>query len=547
MNESYKQKVKDLVDDLKTISANAGLGGEAGEYNLVTQSFLYKFLNDKFLYEVKKLHPDYDYKTLVKLSEDEYTMLLDFELGTSTAHLQPYHLIEHLYNLQNEEDFAKTFDETLNDIAIKNNNIFSVHTAGNSDIRLFEERLINDIVRDSSNRNIVAKQIISKLANVKFDESIFNQGFDFFSTIFEYMIKDYNKDGGGKYAEYYTPHSVAKIMAKILVGEDEPKSVKAYDPSAGSGTLLMNVTSIIGTDKVTIYSQDISQKSTNLLRLNLILNSLSHSINNIVQGNTLIDNRHADKKMDYIVSNPPFKLDFSEWRDIVTTLPEYNERYFAGVPNIPKSAKDKMAIYLLFLQHIIYSLNDTGKAAVVVPTGFITAQAGIEKKIRKKLVENKWLKGIVSMPSNIFATTGTNVSIIFIDKTNNSDDSKVVLVDASSLGTKVKDGKNQKTLLSKEDEEKIVRAFIRKEAEEEFSVILDYKEIEDKNYSFAAGQYFDIKIEYIDITEEEFEEKINNYKKNLENLFNLGKELDNKILENLDNISWGVEEKDDET
>ncbi|EAC3258156.1 SAM-dependent DNA methyltransferase, partial [Listeria monocytogenes] len=487
MNESYTTIVKQLVDDLKAISANAGLGGEAGEYNLVTQSFLYKFLNDKFLFEIKKLHPNYDYEKLASLSEDEYTMLLDFELGTNAAHLHPRHLIEDLYKHQNEDDFAKTFDDTLNDIAVENNSIFSVHTAGNSDIRLFEERLINDIVRDSSMRNDVAKQIIAKLALVKFDEVIFDQGFDFFSTIFEYMIKDYNKDGGGKYAEYYTPHSVAKIMSEILIGDDEPKSVKAYDPSAGSGTLLMNVASKIGTDKVSIYSQDISQKSSNLLRLNLILNNLSHSINNIVQGNTIIENRHADKKMDYIVSNPPFKLDFSEWREQITTLPEFTERFFAGVPNIPNSAKDKMAIYLLFIQHIIYSLNNTGKAAVVVPTGFITAQSGIEKKIRKHLIDNRWLKGVVSMPSNIFATTGTNVSVIFIDKTNNTDDAKVVLVDASKLGTKVKDGKSQKTLLSSEDEKQIIQAFQMQEARDDFSVTVTYNEIKEKKYSLSAS------------------------------------------------------------
>lgn len=538
MNKSYTTIVKQLVDDLKAISANAGLGGEAGEYNLVTQSFLYKFLNDKFLFEIKKLHPDYDYEKLASLSEDEYTMLLDFELGTNAAHLHPRHLIEHLYNHQNEDDFAKTFDDTLNDIAVENNSIFSVHTAGNSDIRLFEERLINDIVRDSSMRNDVAKQIISKLALVKFDEVIFDQGFDFFSTIFEYMIKDYNKDGGGKYAEYYTPHSVAKIMSEILIGDDEPKSVKAYDPSAGSGTLLMNVASKIGTDKVSIYSQDISQKSSNLLRLNLILNNLSHSINNIVQGNTIIENRHADKKMDYIVSNPPFKLDFSEWREKVPTLPEYNERFFAGVPKIPKSAKDKMAIYLLFIQHIIYSLNDTGKAAVVVPTGFITAQAGIEKKIRQRLIDNRWLKGVASMPSNIFATTGTNVSVVFIDKENNADDAKVVLVDASKLGKKVKDGNNQKTLLSSEDEKQIIDAFTTKEAIDDFSVVLDYDEISEKNYSFSAGQYFDIKIEYVDITADQFDTKIRDSKEKLQGFFDQGNILQKEILENIEMLNF---------
>lgn len=535
---SYTTIVKQLVDDLKAISTNAGLGGEAGEYSIVTQSFLYKFLNDKFLFEVKKLHPDYNFEKLTSLKEDDYKMLLDFELGTASAHLHPRHLIEHLYNHQNEDDFAKTFDDTLNDIAVENNSIFSVHTAGNSDIRLFEERLINDIVRDSSMRNDVAKQIISKLALVKFDDGIFDEGFDFFSTIFEYMIKDYNKDGGGKYAEYYTPHSVAKIMAEILIGDDKPKSVKAYDPSAGSGTLLMNVASKIGTDKVTIYSQDISQKSSNLLRLNLILNNLSHSINNIVQGNTIIENRHADKKMDYIVSNPPFKLDFSEWREQVTSLPEYNNRFFAGAPKIPKTAKDKMSIYLLFIQHIMYSLNDSGKAAVVVPTGFLTAQSGIEKKIRERLIDNKWLKGVVSMPANIFATTNTNVSVIFIDKTNNTSSSKVVLVDASKLGKKVKDGNNQKTLLNSEDEQQIIDVFVKKEAIDDFSVILDYNEITEKKYSFSAGQYFDIKIEYVDITTEEFETKIRDSQEKLQSLFVNGTSLHRDILNNLGKLRF---------
>lgn len=120
--------------------------------------------------------------------------------------------------------------------------------------------------------------------------------------------------------------------------------------------------------------------------------------------------------MDYIVSNPPFKLDFSEWRDQVETLPEASERFFAGVPKVPAKSKDKMAIYELFVQHIIYSLKPEGQAAVVLPTGFITAQSGIDKKIRQHLVDNQMLAGVVSMPSNIFATTGTNVSILFIDK-----------------------------------------------------------------------------------------------------------------------------------
>ncbi|MGC4387828.1 N-6 DNA methylase, partial [Streptococcus suis] len=102
-----------------------------------------------------------------------------------------------------------------------------------------------------------------------------------------------------------------------------------------------------------------------------------------------------------------------------------------------------------------------------VPTGFITAQSGIDKKIRKHLVDNRMLAGVVSMPSNIFATTGTNVSILFIDKENKGD---VVLIDASNLGRKVKEGKNQKTILTKEEETQIIETFIAKEKVDDFSV-----------------------------------------------------------------------------
>ena len=149
----------------------------------------------------------------------------------------------------------------------------------------------------------------------------------------------------------------------------------------------------------------------------------------------------ALKRFDYIVSNPPFKMDFSDFRDDLDTDASA-ARFFAGIPKVPGKAKDKMAVYLLFIQHIIASLKPGGKAAVVVPTGFITASSGIELRIRQKLVDEQWIAGVVSMPSNIFATTGTNVSILFIDKGAHE---QVVLVDASALGTKVKEGKNQKT------------------------------------------------------------------------------------------------------
>jgi type I restriction enzyme M protein len=302
----------------------------------------------------------------------------------------------------------------------------------------------------------------------------------------------------------------------------------------------MNLAHAIGEDKCTIYSQDISQKSSNLLRLNLILNDLVHSIPNIVKGNTILEPYHKDangrlKQFDFIVSNPPFKLDFSDYVADLDTK-ENHDRFFAGVPNVPKAKKEGMAIYPLFIQHIMYSLSAKGKAAIVVPTGFITAQSGIERKIRERLVEQKMLRGVISMPSNIFATTGTNVSILFIDNANKKGD--IVLMDASKLGTTVKEGKNQKTLLSAEEEQKIINTFNQHEAVEDFTVVVSYDQIKEKNYSFSAGQYFEVKIEYTDISPAEFETKMNAFKANLESLFAESKTLEKEIQQQLNGLKY---------
>jgi type I restriction enzyme M protein len=537
----FSNKAKQLIDDIKGICNSAGLGGDANEYKIVTQGFLYKFINDKFLFEVGKIDASLkSHDDLKKLSKNDYDLLM-IKLGTKSAHLKPEHLLEYLFKHQNDEGFAKLIDDTLNDIAIDNSEIFSVHTSGNTEIRLFEEKLIQDAINDKSKQDKTARQLINKLANSKFDfDALFSAGFDFFSTLFEYMIKDYNKDGGGKYAEYYTPHSIAKIMAEILVGDTKPSNVTAYDPAAGSGTLLMNIAYKIGPDKCTIFSEDISQKSSNLLRLNLVLNNLSHSIDHIVKGNTITEPSHISKKFDFIVSNPPFDPQTSkEEYDIMKGVSDsQRERFPFGIPNLVSDKKSetgtKLYIYLVFLQHILYSLSDKGRAAVVVPTGFITAQSGIGKEIREKLVENKWLKGVVSMPPNIFATTGTNVSVLFIDKTNVD---KVVLVDATKLGVDKDDSGKKRRFLSQEDEHKIISTFFSLEPIEDFSVVVSYEQILEKNCSFSAGQYFDVKIEHVALSAEQFNKSMESFSSNLKELFSKSNILETEIINNLKKIN----------
>lgn len=538
----FRDKTKTLIDSLKSICANYGLGNGGNEFKIITQAFLYKFLNDKFAFEAKKVDISIASaeKWEVALNEmtEEQRDKLQLKMSADTARLKPHHFIQYLYNRQNEANFATTFDDTLMDIAAANNDVFAVKTDGGAKVVLFER--LSHYIDDESRRDDFCRAIINKLADFSF-ERIFTQKFDFYATIFEYLIKDYNSNSGGIYAEYYTPHAVARIMAEILVPKAQQgvvRNVSCYDPSAGSGTLLMNVAHAIGEDRCSIFAQDISQKSSSLLRLNLILNNLVHSIPNVIQGNTMLHPFHKDgsalKRFDYIVSNPPFKMDFSDFRDELDSK-ENQQRFFAGIPKIKAKARGKMEIYQLFLQHIIFSLKPGGKAAVVVPTGFITAQSGIDKGIRDHLVKNKMLAGVVSMPSNIFATTGTNVSILFIDASNKD---KVVLIDASNLGGKVKDGKNQKTVLTEEEERRICEVFNNKWGEEDFSVVVSYDDIAAKNYSFSAGQYFDVKIEYTDMTPQQFAAKMKGFTENLDVLFNQSRELEEEIKKQMAGLNY---------
>ena len=541
--EEIKNQTYALIDDLKKTTTENGLAGSGNEYVVIVEIFLYKFLNDKFIYEAKKEKPELAnaedfFAALDAMSEDDYEEMCDSMLDTII--LKKEHLIPFLAKRQNEDKFAELFDSTLESIASENSDIFYILNEDETRVSIMKP--ISDVVSGGTNKkNAFCRSLIGDVARFSF-ENAFEAGYDFFSTIFEYLIKDYNANGGGNYAEYYTPHAIAAIMAQLLVDPSEDvRSVTCYDPSAGTGTLVIALAHAIGEQNCTVYTQDISDKSSTMMMLNLILNSMSHSLTHVIQGNTLKHPFHKNedgslRKFDYIVSNPPFKLDFSDYHSDLKT-DSYKGRFFAGIPNIPSKNKKGMEIYLCFFQHLLYSLKEDGKAAIVVPTGFITAKSGIAFKIRKHLVdgEKSILRGVVSMPSNIFANTGTNVSVVFIDK---SGVDKPVLIDASKLGETIKENGNQKTKLRTEEIQQIVNTFRNKEVVEDFSVTPTFDEIKEKGYSFSAGQYFDIKIDYVDITEDEFNRRMDNFKTTLRQQFNESHRLEEEILKQLDCIGF---------
>jgi len=536
-----KSKTIALIDALKATCQTYGMGNDGNEYKIITQIFLYKFINDKFGFAVKQINSklanaekwELEYE---KMSEDERFDLLD-ELSPDIPRLHPQHLISFLWNQQAKGDFDLIFDSTMIDIANVNMDIFATQTTQNTKIPLFEK--LTQYVTDEAQRAPFARALVDKLVSFSFEDA-FAESYDFFATIFEYLIKDYNTAGGGKYAEYYTPHAIATIMARLLVGDNANlHNIECYDPSAGTGTLLMALAHKIGEDKCTIFSQDISQRSNKMLKLNLILNGLVSSLDHAIQGDTLVSPYHKSddgqelRQFDFVVSNPPFKMDFSDTREKIAAMPV---RFWAGVPGIPAKKKESMAIYTCFIQHVINSLKDTGKGAIVVPTGFLTAKTGVEGAVLKKLVEDHIVYGAISMPSNVFANTGTNVSVLFFDNSRTAE--KVVLIDASKMGEEYKDGNNQKRRLRDFEIDKIVNTFLNKEAVEDFSVAVTYDEIIAKKHSLSAGQYFDVKIEYVELTPEEFTQKMQTYQTQLQEYFDEGARLQAEIMEQLKKVKY---------
>ncbi|MGL2903895.1 N-6 DNA methylase [Helicobacter pylori] len=541
-----KQDTLKLIDDLKVICKDAGLAGDGNEYKIITQCFLYKFLCDKFEFFFEQEFPNQtirDYKDFNKEEKEDFFITLNDKKLPKLAYDD---LLSYLFEKHfNDNDLHLKLDTIFNRISSDNAELFNTKSTDKTTIALFES--VSQYINEESKRANFTRSLLDKLKKFNFKQAFLNlqnqQGYDFFAPIFEYLIKDYNNNSGGKYAEYYTPLSIASIIAKLLINEptqNEPtQSVKIYDPSAGTGTLLMALAHQIGTDSCTLYSQDISQKSLRMLKLNLILNDLTHSLRYAIEGNTLINPYHSkddhgnEIKMDFIVSNPPFKLDFSNEH---AEISQNKNDFFLGVPNIPKNDKSKMPIYTLFFQHCLNMLSNKGKGAIIVPTGFISAKSGVENKIVRHLVDERLVYGVVCMPSQVFANTGTNVSIIFFQKTPST--KEVILIDASKLGEEYTENKNKKTRLRTSDMDLILETFQNKTKKADFCALVSFDEITEKNYSLNPGQYFIIEDTSEKISQAEFENLMQQYSSELTSLFDESQSLQQEILETLKGVRF---------
>ena len=303
-------------------------------------------------------------------------------------------------------------------------------------------------------------------------------GDDIIGDAYEYFMMKFAQDSGKSKGQFYTPSEVSRIIARLIgisdIRRSATKKWTIYDPAAGSGSLLIRAADEAPTDEngnsiVTIFGQDFS--TSGLAKMNLILHQ--KGTGEIKSGNTLSEPAFLDeygqlKKFDFVVMNPPFSD--KDWTDGIKPEDDAYKRFDGyGIP------PEKNGDYAWFL-HVLKSLNSNGKAGIIMPHG-VLFRGNAEETIRLSILNKRYIKGIVSLPGNLFYGTGIAACIVIIDKENADERDGIFLIDASR-GFK-KDG--NKNRLREQDIEKIVRTFNGREEIEGYSRLIPYTEIMDEN------------------------------------------------------------------
>jgi len=311
-------------------------------------------------------------------------------------------------------------------------------------------------------------------------------GNDVIGDAYEYLISNFAAGAGKKAGEFYTASKVSQLLAKLV----EPKAGdRICDPTCGSGSLLLKVAKEVGSTNVSLNGQEVNGSTYALARMNMFLHEMDNA--NIEWGDTLnspkLVENDALMKFDIVVANPPFSLD--KWGAEDASSDRYS-RFHRGVP--PKSKGD-----YAFITHMIETLNEHGKAGVILPHG-VLFRGSSEGKIRKQLIDENLLKAVVGLPANLFYGTGIPASILIFDK-NKGDNTEVLFVDASN---EFENGKNQNRLRD-EDVDKIYNTFSEWKTVDKYSHIAKLEEIQENDYNLNIPRYVDtfVEEEPVDIVE----------------------------------------------
>ena len=481
-------------------------GGDYKDYAL-TMLFL-KYLSDTHKEEKEKAEEKYDGNQ----------MMVERTLARSKFQLTEECTFDYLYNHRTDSDIGAKINKALEKITdlngVKLRNLF----AGID----FNSEVVFGKVKE---KNAILKTLLQDFNDPILDLRPSKIGkMDIIGNCYEYLIARFAGDSGKKGGEFYTPGEVSTLMSKLV----EPKeNDRIYDPTCGSGSLLLKAASQVGEDKVSIYGQESNSSTYNLCRMNMFLHGVNDA--HIAWGDTLSNPLHLENdelmKFDVVVANPPFSLDkWAKGFDNTSGSEEFKmeasldrfHRFDYGVP--PKSIGD-----YAFVEHMIASLAPDGRMAVVLPHGALFRGAS-EGKIRQRILEDNLIDAVIGLPQNLFYGVSIPATIVVIKKNRVNKD--VLFIEASREYEK---GKNQNRLRT-EDIDHIVNTYKERKEENNYSNLASIDEIKENEYNLNIKRY-------VDTFEEEEQVDIEEVKKNIEETRNEINRLEDELQKNLKELN----------
>ncbi len=374
---------------------------------------------------------------------------------------------DYLYNHRSDDDIGQKINLATQDLEDANRGKLE---------GVFREIDFNSTrnLGEPKQRNRRLKHLLEDFAKPELDLRPSRVGnLDIIGNTYEFLISRFASDSGKKGGEFYTPAEVSELMARII---SPRQGDKIYDPTCGSGSLLIKAGQQVGSDDFSLYGQESNGNTYALCKMNMFLHGIHSAF--IEWGNTIRNPRHieVDKLMrfDIVVANPPFSLDKWGSQDVDNDL---YKRFWRGTP--PKSKGD-----YAFITHMIGSLNEHGRMIVVVPHG-VLFRGSSEGKIRKKLIEENLLHAVIGLPSNLFFGTGIPAALLVFQKNRNTD--QVLFIDASR---EYEEGKNQNKL-REQDLEKVVTTYKDFTTLDKYSYIAKLEEIEENDFNLNIPRYVD--------------------------------------------------------
>lgn len=474
----------------------------------------YKYLSEKqYLYANKLLVgekvTDYkkvtDAETLDAIKEESLMKLGYF--------LQPKELFSELAKKGNADTESES-NYIIEDLQAVMNHIeqSTMGTESEDDFNALFEDL--DLTSTKIGRTVGARnEVIVKILNHldKIDFKLEEVDADVLGDAYEYLIAKFAAGAGKSAGEFYTPQQVSKILAKIVTtGKTKLKSV--YDPTCGSGSLLLRVAKEV-TDVGGFYGQELNRTTYNLARMNMILHDVHYRNFDIQQEDTLENPQHLEKRFEAVVANPPFS---AHWKGNKNPLNNTDER-FSQYGRIAPNTKADYA----FVLHMVHQLADNGTMATVLPHGVLFRGAA-EGVIRKYLIkELNYLDAVIGLPANIFYGTSIPTCILVFKKCREVNDN-LIFIDASGDDHFIKSG-NQNELRD-EDVEKIIATYRARETKDKYSYVATLAEIAENDYNLNIPRY-------VDTFEEEEEIDLSEVSSNLKSLDKELEEVNKEIAQ----------------